>query len=138
MARVVVPLARARAGALPPVCVVSGRPADGYCPLVVSRSLRRGTTVRLPLHASVFDRWVRTSQLRLRGGLGAAACGLVAVATVRFPTVAALAALAAVACLIAFVLASWRQPSVTPELSIDHTDLVIGDAHPAFAAVVTG
>lgn len=136
MARVEVDLARAERGDLPSVCVISGRPAAGFCPLPVGRSWGRSTEVRLPLAKDIFDRWHRRSMLRLRAGLGLGFCVFAAVATIRFPTVASIFVALAFGLGGGWFYATWSLPSVTPAMFVDEGTLVLTDAHPRFAAVV--
>ncbi|MGI9601955.1 MAG: hypothetical protein ACR2QE_08720 [Acidimicrobiales bacterium] len=133
MARANVALARAESGNLPSVCVMSGRPADGFCPLSVSRGWGRSTTVHLPMTTAVFDRWYQRSVLRVRAGLGAGFCLLGAAVTVRFPTVALIFVLVALGLGGAWFYSTWSLPSLTPAVHIDGHRLIISGAHREFA-----
>ena len=115
------------------MCVVSGRPADGFCPLPVERGWGRSTVVRLPMSADVFERWHRRSMMRLRAGLGMGFCAFGAALTVRFPTVALVFVLLTLAMGGAWFFATWSLPGLTPATHIDGGRLVLGDAHRDFA-----
>lgn len=80
MAEVLVPLEVALDGALPPVCAITGKSADGAVSVSLGRSARkwRARTVRVPLSDDVFRKWSRRQNMHIKaravaGGLAALA-----------------------------------------------------------------
>lgn len=149
-------------GRLPPVCAMTGDPADGYGPLVVPRSLglawllllagpvgvavlvallprlRTRYVVRIPLRADVFARALRLRSTRAfapwLGGLGVlASLGLRGLGPI-----AALLLVGGLAGIGAGLVAHLRLPWVLPSASADPAGRVVTlrGVHPGFAAAV--
>jgi hypothetical protein len=130
-------------GRLPPVCAMTGEPADGYAPMVVPRSLgmawllllagpigwaalaglyprlRTRYEIRVPMSEDAFDRWMTERRRRLWcTWLGAALLGA-ALALRWVGPVAALVGLGGVLLLGVASRAHWRIPWLEPSLSAD-------------------
>jgi hypothetical protein len=157
-----IPLDDALIGRLPPVCVMTGEPADGYAPMIVPRSLgvawllllvgplgwlllaalypRLHTRyeVRVPMSDDAFDRWITERRRRLWcswiGGAGL----LLALAIRGLGPLAALVGLAGLFLLAVAYRAHWRIPWLQPSLSADARGrwVTMRGVHERFAAAV--
>lgn len=153
----------AMVGRLPAVCVMTGKRADGYAPMVVAKPLglwwlllvlgpigvmllvalyprvRVRYEVRVPMSALAFDRWHRARVQRL--WLSALGCTglLVAAALWWLGGLALLIALASAGMLLGALRAHLRVPWLQPSLTADRRGcrLTMLGVHHRFAAAVT-
>jgi hypothetical protein len=158
-----VPLDAALVGALPPVCVMTGEPADGYAPMIVPRSLgvawfllvlgplgwlilaalyprlRTRYEIRVPMSEGAFDRWITERRRRLWCSWLGGALVVAAVAIRWLGPLAALVGLAGVALVGVALRAHWRIPWLQPSFSADARGrhVTMRGVHARFAAAVT-
>lgn len=139
MADVTVPLGQAEAGRLPPVCVVTGAPADGAIPIRVERSLTRWRSpkVRIPLSTPAFKAWNRRQSVMLKARMAAIALIVVALAFSARNAFIALGALVLSGVVMAISLRAERSlADHLPELSCSKGQLVLHGVDPAFVHAV--
>lgn len=133
------PLAQAEAGRLPPVCAMTGAPAEGAIPVRVGRSLTRWRSpkVRIPLSASAFKAWRRRQSLMLKARGAAIALIVVALAFSARNALIALTALTLSGVVMAISLRAERSVAEhLPVCSRSKNQLVMTGVDPAFARAV--
>ena len=139
MAEVTVPLRAAQNGELPPVCAMTGGPADGAIPLRIDRSLTRWTSpkVRIPLCTPAFKAWRRRQSIMVKTRIGAIALVVVALGFSARNAFLALTALILSGVVMAVSLRVER--SLTehePGLVRSREGLTLTGVHPEFARAV--
>ena len=133
------PLAQAQAGELPPVCVMTGAPADGAIPVRLDRSLTRWRSpkVRIPLSTPAFKAWHRRQSVMLKARMVAIALIVVALAFSARNAFIALAALVLSGVVMAISLRAERSlADHLPELSRSKGELVLSGVDPGFVRAV--
>ncbi len=135
-ATVRVPLQAARDGRFPPVCAMTGNPADGAIPLKLDRSATKwkAHTVRVPLSEPVFKKWSRRRSIHIKGRAVAAVLASIAI-VICFRNAALGLSVLAVAALvhIADLWGERTSAALQPALERDRDELVLHGVHPAFA-----
>lgn len=133
------PLQAARDGRFPPVCAMTGAPADGAIPLKLDRSVTKwkAHTVRVPLSEAVFTKWSRRRSLHIKGRAVAAVLASVAI-VICFRNAGLGLAVLAVAALVHLADLWGERASATlqPTLVRERDELVLQGVHPDFAAAM--
>ena len=133
------PLARAEAGELPPVCAMTGAPAEGAIPVRLGRSLTRwrAPKVRIPLSTPAFKAWRRRQSLMLKARGAAIALVVVALAFSARNAFIALAALILSGVVMAISLRAERSVAEhLPGCSQSRGELLLTGVAPGFVEAV--
>lgn len=133
------PLAQAEAGRLPPVCAMTGAPAEGAIPVRLDRSLTRWRSpkVRIPLSTPAFKAWRRRQSLMLKARGVAIALVVVALAFSARNALIALTALILSGVVMAVSLRAERSVAEhLPGLTRSKGQLVLTGVDPGFVRAV--
>lgn len=139
MAEVTVPLRIAQTGGLPPVCAMTGAPADGAVPLRVDRSPTRWRSpkVRIPLSDASFRSWRRRQSAMVKTRFAAIALVVVALGFSAKAAFIALTALVLSGLVMALSLKFERSVAEhQPGLRQTRAGLTLTGVHPEFVAAV--
>jgi len=134
-----VPLQDARAGRFPPVCAMTGDPADGAIPLKLERSATKwkAHTVRVPLSEAVFKKWSRRRSIHIKGRAVAAVLASVAIVICFRNATLGLGVLAVAAAVhLADLWGERTSGALQPTLVRERDELVLHGVHPDFIAAV--
>jgi hypothetical protein len=133
------PMQAARDGRFPPVCAMTGTPADGAIPLKLDRSATKwkAHTVRIPLSEAIFKKWSRRRSVHIKGRVVAAVLASIAI-VICFRNAGLGLSILAVAGLV-HVADLWGErtsAALEPTLARERDELVLHGVHPDFAAAM--